>query len=180
MDFQVTGYSPEYIEACCSIWNKVVRDGIAFPQEDELTTESGHAFFSMQTFTGLAQNRETGEIVGLYILHPNNVGRCGHICNASYAVSEKWRGHHIGELLVRHSLTQGKECGFRILQFNAVVRTNESALYQKLGFVRLGVIPGGFRKKDGIFEDIIPHYYLLEEKTKEKAEKSGRWIRNEL
>ena len=66
-------------------------------------------------------------------------------------------------MLVRHSLTKGKECGFRILQFNAVVRTNENALalYKKLGFVQLGVIPGGFRKKDGSFEDIIPHYYLL-------------------
>ena len=163
MDIQIIAYSPEHIEASLAIWNDVVRNGIAFPQEEELTAETGHAFFSAQTFTGLAQDRETREIVGLYILHPNNVGRCEHICNASYAVSAKCRGHHIGEMLVRHSLTKGKECGFRILQFNAVVRTNENALalYKKLGFVQLGVIPGGFRKEDGSFEDIIPHYYLL-------------------
>ena len=168
MDIQIIAYSPDYIEACLAIWNEVVWNGIAFPQEILLTFFSGPEFFSSQTFTGLAQNKETGEIVGLYILHPNNVGRCGHICNASYAVFGKWRGHHIGEMLVRHSLTKGKECGFRILQFNAVVRTNESALalYKKLGFVQLGVIPGGFRMKDGSFEDIIPHYYLLEEETK--------------
>ena len=168
MDIQIIAYSQDYIEACLAIWNEVVWNGIAFPQEKLLTFFSGPEFFSSQTFTGLAQNKETGEIVGLYILHPNNVGRCGHICNASYAVSGKWRGHHIGEMLVRHSLTKGKECGFRILQFNAVVRTNESALalYKKLGFVQLGVIPGGFRMKDGSFEDIIPHYYLLEEETK--------------
>ena len=168
MDIQIIAYSPDYIEACLAIWNEVVWNGIAFPQEKLLTFFSGPEFFSSQTFTGLAQNKETGEIVGLYILHPNNLGRCGHICNASYAVSGKWRGHHIGEMLVRHSLTKGKECGFRILQFNAVVRTNESALalYKKLGFVQLGVIPGGFRMKDGSFEDIIPHYYLLEEEMK--------------
>ena len=168
MDIQIIAYSPDYIEACLAIWNEVVWNGIAFPQEKLLTFFSGPEFFSSQTFTGLAQNKETGEIVGLYILHPNNVGRCGHICNASYAVSGKWRGHHIGEMLVRHSLTKGKECGYRILQFNAVVRTNESALalYKKLGFVQLGIIPGGFRKKDGSFEDIIPHYYLLEEEKK--------------
>lgn len=163
MNCHVIAYSPDYIEAGVAIWNEVVRNGIAFPQEDELTAETGSEFFSMQTFTGLAQNKETGEIVGLYILHPNNVGRCGHICNASYAVSAEWRGHHIGEMLVRHSLIKGKECGFRILQFNAVVQSNESALalYRKLGFVQLGIIPGGFRMKDGSFEDIIPHYYLL-------------------
>ena len=121
MDIQIIAYSPDYIEACLAIWNEVVWNGIAFPQEKLLTFFSGPEFFSSQTFTGLAQNKETGEIVGLYILHPNNVGRCGHICNASYAVSGKWRGHHIGEMLVRHSLTKGKDCGFRILQFNAVV-----------------------------------------------------------
>jgi GNAT superfamily N-acetyltransferase len=163
MPFQVIPYTPKLIEASLAIWNEVVRDGIAFPQEDELTAESGDAFFSMQTYTGLARNEETGEIAGLYILHPNNVGRCGHICNASYAVASNWRGHHVGEMLVLDSISRAKEFGFRILQFNAVVRTNEGALalYRKLGFVQLGVIPDGFRKKDGTFEDIIPHYRIL-------------------
>ena len=75
-----------------------------------------------------------GKIAGLYILHPNSVGRCGHIANASYAVSEKMRGYHLGELLVKHSLAQGKQLGFRILQFNAVVKSNTGAiaLYRKL------------------------------------------------
>ena len=105
----------------------------------------------------------SGELVGLYILHPNNVGRCGHICNASYAVRADRRGQHIGEALVRHCMAKGKELGFRILQFNAVVRSNVPALrlYERLGFVQLGVIPGGFRRKDGVYEDIIPHYHTL-------------------
>ena len=102
-------------------------------------------------------------IVGLYILHPNNVGRCGHICNASYAVRRDIRGQHVGEELVRHCLKTAKELNFRILQFNAVVRSNVHALalYKKLGFTQLGVIPGGFLLKDGTYEDIIPHYYEL-------------------
>ena len=105
----------------------------------------------------------TGEIVGLYILHPNNVGRCGHICNTSYAVKDGVRGRHIGEQLVRHSMAQGKTLGYRILQFNAVVATNASALhlYRRLGFKQLGVIPGGFLMPDGHYEDIIPHYHEL-------------------
>ena len=110
MSFEVISYSPEHIEVCLAIWNEVVRDGIAFPQEDEFNAESGDTFFSMQTFAGLARHEETGEIAGLYILHPNNVGRCGHICNASYAVASKWRGHHVGETLVRDSVSRAKEC----------------------------------------------------------------------
>ena len=52
---------------------------------------------------------------------------------------------------------------FGILQFNAVVASNTPArnLYQQLGFVQLGVIPGGFRMKDGHFEDIVLYYHLL-------------------
>ena len=163
MSFQVIPYTPEHIETCLAIWNEVVRDGIAFPQEDELTVESGHAFFSMQTFTGLARHEETGEIAGLYILHPNNVGRCGHICNASYAVSSASRGKHIGEKLVLDCIREAKRLGFLILQFNAVVESNIHArhLYERIGFHQLGTIPKGFRMKDGHYENICPYYYLL-------------------
>ena len=101
--------------------------------------------------------------MGLYTLHPNNVGRCGHICNASYAVKKGQQGKGIGEQLVRHCMAKGKELGFRILQFNAVVRSNAAALhlYEKIGFTKLGIIPGGFFTKDGRWEDIIPHYITL-------------------
>ena len=106
---------------------------------------------------------EDGRILGLYILHPNNVGRCGHISNASFAVGREARGKHIGELLVRDCLAQAKAHGFRLIQFNAVVKTNAPArhLYQKLGFVELGSIPGGFLKKDGVYEDIVLYYHTL-------------------
>ena len=116
----------------------------------------------MQSFTGVAEN-ENGEIIGLYILHPNNVGRCAHICNASYAVKADLRGQHIGEKLVKHCMKTAKELGFKILQFNAVVKTNTAALnlYNKLGFVKLGVIPNGFLMPNGTYEDIIPHYIQL-------------------
>lgn len=145
------------------IWNEVVEDGEAFPQEDSLNTETGTAFFEEQTYCGVAEDAETGKIYGLYILHPNNVGRCGHICNASYAVSRDTRRLHIGEALVRDCLEQGKQHGFGILQFNAVVAANIPArhLYEKLGFVQLGQIPKGFRMKDGHYEDICPYYHAL-------------------
>lgn len=70
---------------------------------------------------------DTGRIYGMYILHPNNVGRCGHICNASYAVDRESRGLHIGEKLVSDCLAQGKAHGYRVLQFNAVVASNVHA-----------------------------------------------------
>lgn len=148
---------PEMIE----IWNEVVREGTAFPQEEELDEQTGRGFLAAQSYCGVAE--EDGRVIGLYILHPNNVGRCGHICNASYAVSSKQRGRHIGEALVLDCLEQGRAHGFRVLQFNAVVAANVHArhLYERLGFTQLGTIPGGFRLIDGSYEDICPYYKVL-------------------
>ena len=145
------------------IWNQVVEDGVAFPQEEQLDEQTGSLFFSQQTECRVAVQDGTERILGLYILHPNNVGRCGHIANASYAVDRECRGGHIGEKLVLDSLKIAKECGFRILQFNAVVATNTHArhLYERLGFQLLGTIPGGFRMKDGHYEDICPYIHIL-------------------
>ena len=158
---QIREYSGADLEGMILIWNEIVEEGIAFPQEDCLDRESGTAFFASQSYTGVAE--ADGKILGLYILHPNNIGRCGHICNASYAVSSKARGQHIGEKLVLDCLRKAKELGFRVLQFNAVVESNIHArhLYERLDFTQLGTIPGGFRMKDGHYENICPYYHTL-------------------
>ena len=146
------------ITAAVAIWNEIVREGNAFPQDWELSEEEASGFFSSQSFTAVAC--ENDKIAGLYILHPNNVGRCSHIANASYAVSSLSRGEHIGKALVLDSLQAAGKLGFRILQFNAVVRTNMPArkLYEELGFHPLGIIEKGFRKPDGEYEDICPYW----------------------
>ena len=163
MDIQIREYRPSDLSAMVSIWNQVVEDGVAFPQEELLTEQTGAAFFAQQSSSAVAEDVSTGKIYGLYILHPNNVGRCGHICNASYAVDRQARGLHIGEKLVADCLIRGRALGFRVLQFNAVVASNTHArhLYERLGFQQLGQIPGGFRMKDGRYEDICPYYHEL-------------------
>lgn len=163
MAIKVEQYDSKHVRAAIDIWNEVVREGIAFPQEDEFDEVTGDEFFKSQSFTGLAVDEDTGEILALYILHPNNVGRCGHISNASYAVRSNLRGRHLGELIVKHCIDKARELGFGILQFNAVVATNIHArhLYQRLGFVELGTIPKGFRMPDGSFEDIVPQFIDL-------------------
>lgn len=159
MTITVRAYTEPDIAAMTRIWNEVVEEGVAFPQTECLTDETSAAFFAQQSYCGVAVD-ETGTVYGMYILHPNNVGRCGHICNASYAVSSASRGLHIGEHLVRDCIARAHELGFRVLQFNAVVATNTRArrLYEKIGFHQLGTIPGGFLMKDGHYEDICPYY----------------------
>lgn len=157
----VREYTENDLAEMIKIWNEVVEDGIAFPQEEFLNAETGAEFFALQSYCGVAD--DNGKVVGLYILHPNNIGRCGHISNASYAVSSACRGKHIGEKLVLDCLENAKRLGFKIMQFNAVVESNIHArhLYERVGFVPLGVIPKGFKMKDGHYENICPYYIEL-------------------
>ena len=158
---EIRCYNDSDVPAMVHIWNDVVEEGVAFPQMELLNEESGRIFFAAQTYCAVAD--DNGMIVGLYILHPNNVGRCGHIANASYAIDSNYRGKHIGEKLVLDCLLQAKKAGFKLLQFNAVVESNIHArhLYERLGFVQIGTIPNGFLMKDGSYQNIHLYYYVL-------------------
>lgn len=157
MSVTVREYTDDDMDSMIAIWNEVIEEGIAFPQEEFLNRQTAPGFFAGQSYCGVAAD-DSGRILGLYILHPNNVGRCGHIGNASYAVSSSNRGLHVGEKLVLDCLKQARRTGFHILQFNAVVSSNTHHLYERIGFHPLGTIPGGFRMKDGHYEDICLYY----------------------
>ena len=163
MNIMIRAYQTSDLPDMIRIWNEVVEDGAAFPQEDFLNEQTGSAFFAEQTCTAVAADSDTGKVYGLYILHPNNIGRCSHLANASYAVRKDARGLHIGEKLVKDCMKSGAEAGYRILQFNAVVKSNVHArhLYERLGFVLLGTVPGGFRHDNGEYEDICLYYAEL-------------------
>ena len=161
MEVRVRPYIEQDIPAMAAIWNRVVVDGQAFPQDEPVADDEAGEFFGSFDHCGVAFADD--RIVGMYEIRPNNIGRCGHIANASYAVDPDCRNMHAGRALVSDSLEQAKRLGYRIMQFNAVVASNTHArhLYERLGFTQLGVIPGGFRLKDGGYADIIPHYKLL-------------------
>ena len=142
-------YREEDLPAMAEIWNEVVEAGNAFPQTKSLTLEEARAFFAEQSHAAVAT--VGGRICGL----------CGHVANASFAVAGASRGEGIGRLLVEDCLRQAAACGFRGLQFNAVVASNERArsLYESLGFARIGMIPGGFCNKDDVYEDMYIYYH---------------------
>lgn len=108
-----------------------------------------------------------GQMVGYYILHPNNIGRCSHVANASYVLSKEMRGRHLGRNLVHDSVERAKKDGFRGMQFNAVVAGNTAALriYKEEGFSMIGTIPGGFRLKNGVYSDMHILYLPLVQNT---------------
>lgn len=163
MSVIIKKFESDYLSETMNIWNEVVEEGVAFPQLNKPDETAAQAFFDEQTYTGIAVDKEKNTVLGMYILHPNNVGRCAHIANASFAVKSDVRGLHIGEKLVSDCLEKAKCNGFKIMQFNAVVDNNIHArhLYERLGFTDVGIIPKGFHMKDGSFEDIHIMYKTL-------------------
>ena len=151
-------FGKEDVAAMCEIWNEVVAAGKAFPQTDLLDPEAAEDFFASQTKTVVAVDES--RVLGVYILHPNDVGRKAHVGNASFAVSAEARGRGVGRMLVADALESLSSCGFRAMQFNAVVASNAAAihLYESLGMRRVGTIPEGFRSVDG-YEDMHIYYY---------------------
>ena len=132
-----------------AVWNEVVATGDAFPQTDELGADEAAGFFAAQSFTGVARGTGDSRVLGVHVLRPNSIGRCGHIANASHAVASSGRGRDVGERL-----------GLRALQSNAVVSTDRPAraLYERLGFTEIGHVPGGFRRDGGEYVDTTLHY----------------------
>jgi ribosomal protein S18 acetylase RimI-like enzyme len=104
-----------------------------------------------------------GVILGTYYLKPNQPGLGSHVCNAGYIVSEKARGRGIATLMCEHSQSEAIRMGFRAMQFNIVVATNETAvrLWQKMGFQIVGRLPSAFKHSKLGFVDAFVMYKQL-------------------
>lgn len=161
MEITFRPYSEEDIPVLTALWNEVLSDGVAFPGEVLYNEPDFSEYMSQQTAVNCML--ADGKIAGYYILHPNNIGRCSHVANASYLMDKRFRGQHLGNKLVGHSIAAARKAGFRGMQFNAVVSENYPALhiYQNAGFEIVGTIPGGFRVKDGRYVDMYVMYLPL-------------------
>ena len=91
-----------------------------------------------------------GQILGTYFLKANQPGLGSHVCNCGYVVAKEARGQGVASLMCEHSQAQAVAMGFRAMQFNFVVSTNEGAvrLWQKLGFAIVGRLPGVFNHRE--------------------------------
>lgn len=161
MQITLRDYLPDDMEQILPVWNEIVEEGGSFPFEIPFTESSLQQLIDSHVSAVVACSPD--EIEGMYIMGPNLFGRCDTIANATYVVRRKSRGKHIGEMLVMDSLKNAKRHGFRIMQFNGVVDSNIHArhLYKRCGFTEAGVIPKGFRVRDGHYEDMHIMYRNL-------------------
>lgn len=118
-------------------------------------------WFQTNTRTYVAESSE--RIVGTYILRPNQSGGGSHVANAAFMVAPVARGRGIGRAMAEHCLTEGRRLGFRAMQFNFVVSTNDPALrlWQTLGFKIVGTLPGAFRHPEKGYVDVYVMFRSL-------------------
>jgi len=149
-----------------SIWEifrAVIAPGDVFVFDPQMSREDALAYwFHPNTHTYIAENE--GQIVGSYILKPNQPALGAHVANAGFMVSPAARGLGVGRRMGEHCLEEARRLGFRAMQFNFVVSTNEAAvrLWQQLGFQVVGTLPGAFRHSELGFVDVFVMFRNLD------------------
>nr|WP_221713827.1 GNAT family N-acetyltransferase [Sphingobium xanthum] len=133
-----------------AIWEiirPIIREGETLAIDRNADEDGGRAYWMAPGKSVFVALDEAGETIGSYTLRANQTGPAGHVANAGYAVRGNQRGKGIAQILCRHSLEEARARGFRAMQFNLVVSTNERAvrLWQHMGFAIVGTLPGAFR-----------------------------------
>lgn len=148
-----------------SIWkifHSVVATGDTYAIDPDISRVDALRYWcGTDTDTYVAESN--GRIIGTYILRANQAGGGSHVANAGFMVSPSARGHGVGRAMAEHCLNEARRRGFRGMQFNFVVSTNESAiqLWKQLGFKIVGTLPGAFRHPEKGYVDVYLMYRSL-------------------
>ena len=129
--------------AIWAILEPVIRAGETYALDRDMSRDAALAYwFADEAFVA----EDEGAVVGTYYLRRNQAGGGGHVCNCGYMVSAAASGRGVARAMCAHSLEHARSLGYRAMQFNFVVSTNERAvrLWQAMGFAIVGRLPGGF------------------------------------
>ena len=112
-------------DAIWDIFHSVVVRGDTYTLDPDISREEALAYWLHPSNWCYVAERE-GNVVGTYILKANQPGPGSHVANAAFMVSPQARGFGVGRTMGEHSLSEARRLGFRAMQFNLVVSTNES------------------------------------------------------
>jgi ribosomal protein S18 acetylase RimI-like enzyme len=143
-------------EAIWRILEPIVRAGDTFALEREMDRAGGLAYWMAEGHEVFVAEMD-GAIVGSYYLRANQRGGGAHIANCGYMTDVNLRGKGVAAAMCEHSLVRAKERGFRGMQFNFVVSTNERAveLWKRFGFEVLAKLRGAFEHPEMGFVDAL-------------------------
>jgi L-amino acid N-acyltransferase YncA len=132
--------------AIWQILKPVIRAGETYALPHDMSEAAALAYWTgADRATFVAE--QDGRLLGTYYLRANQLGGGSHVANCGYMTAAAATGHGIARAMCLHSMEQARGRGFRAMQFNFVVSTNERAvrLWQSLDFTVVGALPGAFR-----------------------------------
>lgn len=146
------------------ILEPVVRAGETYAVDRDLDEEGARRMWIEAPAATWVAEAADGAIVGTYYLKRNQAGGGSHVCNAGYAVAADAQGRGTAAAMCEHSQAEARRRGFRAMQFNFVVSTNERAvrLWQRLGFAIVGTLPGAFAHPALGFVDVYVMFKRLD------------------
>jgi ribosomal protein S18 acetylase RimI-like enzyme len=145
-----------------SILEPTIRAGETYTLPLDMTRADALAYwFAVQHQVFVAE--ENAQLLGTYFLQPNHHGGGSHVANCGYITAPWATGRGVARAMCEHSLEHARARGFRAMQFNFVVSTNQRAvaLWQSLGFEIVGRLPGAFRLPSQEFVDAFVMYRSL-------------------
>lgn len=149
-------------DAIWTIFHEVVSAGETYAYAPDTPREEAlRLWFEAPRATYVAE--DYGKITGTYYIKTNQPGLGAHVCNAGYMVESRARGRGVGRMLCEHSLKEARQLGYRAMQYNLVVATNEGAirLWARLGFEVVGKLPEAFCHAERGFVDAFVMYRPL-------------------
>jgi ribosomal protein S18 acetylase RimI-like enzyme len=149
-------------DAIWAIMEPTIRAGETYTLPREMDKEAALAYWrspERQVFVA----EDQGEIVGTYCLQANQKGGGAHVANCGYMTAVAAMSRGVARAMCAHSLDRARERGFRAMQFNFVISTNDRAvrLWQSFGFEIVGRLPGAFHHPSRGYVDAYIMYRNL-------------------
>ena len=150
--------------AVWELMRPIIRAGETYPYARDMDSAGAHYMWVEATHARYVAEGDSGEIVGTYYIKPNQPTLGAHVANCGYMVAENARGRGVATAMGEHSLAEARRLGYRAMQFNLVVKTNEPSVrvWRKLGFTVVGELTGAFEHASLGYIDAYVMYRLLD------------------
>jgi L-amino acid N-acyltransferase YncA len=131
--------------AIWAILEPTIRAGETYTLPRDMERDDALAYWFSAVHTVFVAEQD-GEVLGSYYVRANQKGGGAHVCNCGYMTAAWASGRGVATAMCEHSLEHARSQGFRAMQFNFVVSSNQPAihLWQKLGFAIVGRLPEAF------------------------------------
>lgn len=150
-------------EAIWPILRGVIRAGDTYAIDPGLTRDRALDLW-MHAPRACYVAERAGEILGTYYLKSNQAGGGAHVCNCGYMTAPRARGQGVARAMCLHSQAEALKLGYKAMQFNLVVATNEGAigLWRSLGFDTVGRVPRAFdHPEQGLVDALVMYKWLV-------------------